>query len=198
MNNKNMNSTSLKYNRLMLFYIEIAYWAAYYMRWKSEKEIPFVNGIGCTILIIFCHIMTILMIIQLYASYPVLDNFLSLIPKGVLTKENKWLIVFAILPFAFVLEKLIEASIFKKQKKKELFMYFEKMSPQRKIRGKTIAITYYLCSLILIFVFGIQVTNKREALLENDNTRVRQERFEQIRQQLHQTDSTVQNEVYFQ
>lgn len=130
------------------------------MKWRSEKDIPFSMGIGSILAISFCNLLTIIVLVQLYTSYPALDNCIILIPEGILTKENKWLIVFAILPIAIVAEKLIEAFIYKKHNKKELFKYFEKMPPRRKIRGKLMFITYSLATLIALFVFGSMYINK--------------------------------------
>lgn len=70
-----------RYNRLTFFFIEMAYWASFYEKWKSEEKSLMV-GVCWVITMMVCNIIMLLEIIQLTSSYQIIDHIIELLPEG--------------------------------------------------------------------------------------------------------------------
>lgn len=148
------------YSRWIFFLVEVAYWTSFCSRWRSEKEPVLGIGIYCVMAAICFDIMIILLIVDLYTPFHVLESLPPCSSGGVITAKYKWVLGLTILPFCFLLGYFIRNWIYKRASKKELFGYFKKMPPRRRFLGKAMFVIYYFSSQILVLFFISIYVNK--------------------------------------
>ena len=175
------------------FFIEISYWAAYFMKWKSEKEIQFDMGVFYSVVLFWINITTLFSLIQIYTGLLIYDSYIGLFPDDFFKKENKYTSILFLLPFGFMITYLVVNYIYQKSNKKTILKHFKSMSLKRQTIGKLLFISYSVSTVVIAFWSGTIMYNQHDKV-SNENV-IREQRIERFRNYIEQSDSLSRNET---